>query len=612
MKNILRRKTSIVPLLIIMICILGFGTYFVFHMAIVSTTSENTEILKIMTDSMEHMKTNPLGFNWNESIQKNFLEYEKWWLMSFFLLVLVLYASQGIGKSEFHGIEHGSASWATENDLKPFRKPSSTIIGHRLYLQKYDPKKDYNQNRFVIGAPGTGKTFGDVKPNILLAQDNYIVTDIKGEILRDTAYRLTQEGYTIKVLNLISMADSMKFNPLKYIKEEEDVISLTDTFLRNTDNGNTTNEDGFWSKAEKALLQAIIFYIYKELPPEERTLSTCLKLLCINVDFETFDEKKAKNSLQILDSLYKELAERDPSHPAVSNYKIFKLSGGDTTAGILVGLAVRFSLFTVEKIKDLTSDDEMELDKLATEKIAIYCIIPETNRAFDLITAMFFSKLFEHVIWMADNVYNGSLPRRVKFIMDEFRNCGYIPNVDGYLSTVRSRNVSIHPYIQELSQLQEKYKDSWKAIIGCCDTFVFMGSPETETLKYISQKLDKTTVQVNSKSYNFGARGGRTESINYIERDLLKPNEISQLVTPEKQIVFVKATKPIFCDKFKTQKSKLYQYMPDRNNPNDPRRTDYKEIRKKQDLSNGKKEVQYYETIEMVTNGLNEILADLG
>lgn len=581
-------------------------------MAIVSTTSENTEILKIMTDSMEHMKANPLGFNWNEDIQKNFLEYEKWWLMSFFILILVLYASQGIGKSEFHGIEHGSASWATENDLKPFRKPSSTIIGHRLYLQKKDPRKDYNQNRFIIGASGTGKTFGDVEPNILLAKDNYIVTDIKGSILRDTAYRLSEEGYKIKVLNLISMAHSTRFNPFHYIKNDEDILILADTFLRNTDNGNTINEDGFWSKAERALLQAVMFYIYSELPPEERTLSTCLKLLCINVDFETFDEKKAKNSLQILDGLFKELAERNPSHPAIENYKIFKLSGGDTTSGILVGLAVRFSLFTVEKIKELTSTDEMELDKLATEKIAIFCIIPETNRAFDLITAMFFSKAFEYFIWMADNLYNGWSPRAVKFILDEFKNCGYIPNVDGYLSTIRSRNGSITPCIQELSQLQEKYKDSWKAIIGNCDTFVFMGSPEPDTLKYISQKLDKTTVQVNSKSYNFGSRGGRTESINYIERDLLKPNEITELVTPEKQILFVKATKPIFCDKFKTEKSKLYQYMPDRNNPDDPRRTDYKEIRKKQDLSNEKKEVQYYETIEMVTNGLNEILADLG
>lgn len=606
MKNIVKRKTSIAPLVIIALCVLGFGSYFVLHMAIV--TANKTEIIKIMSYAVEHMRNTPLSLTWNDSIQKTFLEYEKWWLLSFVVISLVIYSSQGIKKSEFHGIEHGSASWATDNDLKSFRKPSSTIIGHKLYLQKEDIKKDYNQNRFVIGAPGTGKTFCDVKPNLLLAKDNYIVTDIKGEILRDTGWRLKQQGYKIKVLNLVSMAHSMRFNPFHYIKEDDDILILADTFLKNTDSGKSTNEDGFWAKAELGLLQAIMLYIYRELPPEERNLPNCLKLLIIDVDLNSFDDKKAKKSLQVLDGLFQEVAERDPEHPAVQNYKIFKLSGGDTTSGILVGLAVRFSLFTVEKVKDLTSTDEMEIDKLATEKIAIFCIIPETNRAFDLITAMFFSKLFEYFIWMADNLHNGWSPRAVKFILDEFRNCGYLPNVDGYLSTIRSRNGSISPYIQELSQLQEKYKDSWKAIIGCCDTFIFMGSPETETLKYISQKLDKTTVQVNSKSYNFGARGGRTESINYIERDLLKPNEISEIVTPEKQILFVKATKPIFSEKFKSQKSKLYQYMPDRNNPNDPRRTDYTKIREKQDLSN----VQYYETIEMVTNGLDEILADLG
>lgn len=618
MKNIVRRKTSIAPLITIAICILGFGSYFVLHMAIVSTPS-NSEIVKIMSDAMEHMKNNPLGLTWNENIQKNFIEYEKWWLISFFVLVLIVYSSQGISKGEYAGIEHGSAEWANEIDNKYFKVKSNTIIGNKLYLRDEEPMKknkrlrkrikDYNYNRFIIGGPGSRKSFADIKPNILLALDNYIVTDVKGEIFQDTSERLKSEGYTIKVLNLIEPKYSMRFNPFNYVSEDNDIIILADTFMKNTENGKNVAGDSFWYKAEFSLLQALMFYIYKELSKEEWNFPNVLKLLLSAIQVEQDNKRnesvEINKKITVLDIIFGELEEKNPDHIALNAWKMFKLSAGETSSSIMVGLAVRFSIFTTDDIKTLTSTDEMELDRLAEEKVAIYLMIPDTHRTYDLISAMFFSQLLQYLIHKADFEYQHNdkrLPRHVKILADEFYNCGYWPNFPGLASTIRSRNISATPVIQELNQLKSKYKDNWQTIIGCCDTIIFMGSPENETREYISKMLGKTTVQVNSKSYNYGGRGGKTESINYIQRDLMSTDEL-RVMPPNKQIVFIKGTRAMYVDKFKTEESDIYKYFSDK--------ADYRNAIK-QDLSNGKNDVQYYETIEMVVNGLDDILADLG
>jgi len=427
--------------------------------------------------------------------------------------------------------------------------------------------KDYNLNQFIIGGPGSGKTFRKIKPDVLQANTNYIITDSKGEIYRDTSNYLRKKGYKIKVLNLISPEFSMGFNPFKYLKDDKDVLILVDTFINNTegDKQKTSSNDPFWTKAETALLQALIFYIWKELPSYEWNFSTVLKLLLYAS--QDMNPEAAEKSLAVLDMIFTELAKNKPNHEAVKCYQIFKLSSGQTSTSIMVCLAVRFSLFISKDIKNLTSNDEMELECLAKpdQKIALYIMISDSHRTFDVISAMFFSQMFQYLIYEADFVKGGSLDIHCRVLMDEFVNIGFIPFFDTYLSTIRSRNISATIIIQEITQLKAKYKDNWETIIGCCDTIIFMGSPANETREYISKTLGKTTVQQNTRSMSYGGKGGRSESVNYVQRDLMTPDEL-RVMDDIKQVLIIRAKRPIYIDKFKTERKSYYKYLSDKAN----------------------------------------------
>lgn len=614
MKNVISRKKSFAPLIIIGLCVLLLGSYFVLHMSIVSShTGANADIIKVMSDANNHIKSNPMGFKWDESIKKNFLEYEKWYLIFVGMIWLILYASKGVGRGEFEGIEHGSAEWATKNDLLYYRKKSNTIIGDRLYLKDEEPLKrkkkrikNYNYNSFLIGGPGSGKSFTFIKPNVLLAQDNYVITDVKGEIYQDTAHRLREQGYTIKVFNLIEPKYSMAYNPLAYIKEDNDILIIAEIFLRNTENGKASGGDAFWFQAEKSLLQALIFYVHHELPKEERNFSNVLKLLLSAIQVEQNEENaQTARKLTVLDMLFADLESKNPNHVALESWKIFKLSAGETEANIMVGLAVRFSIFTTEEIKRITKSDDMELDRLAEEKIAIYLMIPDSNRTLDLLSALFFTQLFYYMMRKADFEYpNKRLPRHVKILADEFYNCGTWPNFPGIASVIRSRNMAVHVVIQELSQIKSRYKDEWEAIIGCCDTLIFMGSPSQDTREYISRQLGPTTAKIKQESYS---RGGRTDNVNLIARPLMSADELRTKLPDEKQIILTKGTPAIFIDKFKTKRSKLYKYF--------DHKEDYKKIiQMKKPDKEFKEEIKESKEIDMqfIFDELEKVLADIG
>ena len=63
---------------------------------------------------------------------------------------------------------------------------------------------------------------------------SFIVTDPKGEILRSTGEMLKNNGYNVKVINLIDMEQSDCYNPFSYIREETDVIKLITNLIANT------------------------------------------------------------------------------------------------------------------------------------------------------------------------------------------------------------------------------------------------------------------------------------------------------------------------------------------------------------------------------------------
>jgi type IV secretion system protein VirD4 len=563
-KNVLgeNKKRDKLKIKLIFVCaFIIIAEYIALKFSMILTEYDNKSVIEIFNLFLENINSKPFDLTLDKEIISPFFKSQLG-VLGVGVFIFLLASSSSMKKGEFEGDEYGSASWANEKDLQNFRgKKDGIILGEKLFMDYRS--KDYNLNQFIIGGPGSGKTFRKIKPDVMQANTNYIITDSKGEIYRDTSNYLRKKGYKIKVLNLITPEYSMAFNPFKYLRDDKDVLILVDTFINNTEGDkekSSSSNEGFWIKAETALLQSLIFYIWKELPEYEWNFNTVLRMLLFAS--ENFTESAAHESLGILDKQFDALSKENDEHPALKCYKIFKLSAGQTASSIMIGLAVRFSIFISNDVEELTKEDEMELDLLAdkNQKIALYIMISDAHRTFDVISAMFFSQLFQYLIYMADFVKGGSLDNHCRVLMDEFINIGFVPYFDTYLSTIRSRNISATIILQEITQLKTKYKDNWETIIGCCDTTIYLGSPANETREYLSKVLGKTTVQQNNRSVSFGGKGGRSESVSFVQRDLMTPDEL-RVIEDAKQVVIIRALKPIFIDKFKTEKREYYKWL---------------------------------------------------
>lgn len=264
------------------------------------------------------------------------------------------------------------------------------------------------------------------------------------------------------------MDKSDKYNPLIYIKDEKDILSLINNIIINTNDKKNKSSGDFWEKAERALLQALVAYVYYEAPNEEKNLNTVMELLRLAEVREDNEDFKSP-----LDILFEELKERDPNHFACKQYDLFKLAAGKTAKSILVSVGVRLSPFYINSVSDLISDDTLYLDTVGSEKTALFVIIPDEDTTFNFLAAIMYQQMFNVLIHRADTEYGGRLPFHVRCLLDEFANIGQIPNFEIYIATIRSREISVSVVLQNLAQIKSMYKDSWETITGNCDTLLF-------------------------------------------------------------------------------------------------------------------------------------------
>lgn len=471
-------------------------------------------------------------------------------------------------KNYMPGIEHGSAEWGESKDIKPLMDPDpqrniilTATEGISLHSTK-DPEYNRNKNVLVIGGAGSGKTRFYVKPNIMQMHSSYVITDPKGEILRDCGKMLQDNGYKLKVLNLIEMDKSDFYNPFNYIKDEKDILKLVNNLITNTTSPGSKSSDEFWTKAETALLQALFGYVLYETLPNERNIGTVLKLLRLAEAKE--EDESFKSGLDII---FEELKERTPDHFAVKQYDIFKLAAGKTAKSILVTLGVRLSPFYIEAVEHLLSDDTMELENIGEEKTALFIIIPDSDPTFNFIAAIMYQQLFDILFYKADHEHDGRLPFPVRFILDEFANIGRIPNFVTYVATMRSREISVNVILQNLSQLKSTYKDSWETIVGNCDSILFLGGSEESTLEYVSKRIGKTTI--DNRNINETKGQSASYSLNYqiLGRDLITPDEVGRMPNSE-CILLIRGLKPFKSQKYDIESHPNYQKIGESNKNN--------------------------------------------
>lgn len=480
------------------------------------------------------------------------------------LIKFIVYSKGKNAKKFRQGKEYGSARWGTRKDIEPYmdEKFQNNILltqTERLTMngRPANPKYARNKNVLVIGGSGSGKTRFYVKPNLMQMHSSYCVTDPKGTIVLECGKMLEDNGYEIKILNTINFKKSMKYNPFAYIRSEKDILKLVQTIIANTKGEGEKAGEDFWVKAEKLYYTALIGYIWYEAPREEKNFATLLDMIDaseVREDDETY--------MNPIDRLFEALEKKESTHFAVKQYKKYKLAAGKTAKSILISCGARLAPFDIRELRELMSEDELELDTLGDRKTALFVIISDTDDTFNFVVSIMYSQLFNLLCDKADDVYGGRLPVHVRCLLDEFANIGLIPKFEKLIATIRSREISASIILQAQSQLKAIYKDNADTIVGNCDSTLFLGGKEKTTLKELSETLGKETIDL----YNTSETRSNQKSfgLNYQKtgKELMSQDEIT-VMDGGKCIFQLRGVRPFLSDKFDITKHKNYKLLED-------------------------------------------------
>ena len=441
--------------------------------------------------------------------------FKGWLAANLFIGVIIVVAYSAAKRKDRIGDTGGTSRFISSGETKRYLayKYMPGIIfgqvGTKPVILK--PNAPGNRNVAVFGPPGSMKSAGYMRNNLFQAVRSgwsVIVTDPKGELVRDYKNYFVKKDYTVKVFNLVSMLNSDRWNPLAEVNDDISAQNFCNIVIANTSVPGRKGGDLFWDRAEMNLLKALVLYVVHELPPNNKNLGALYTLLACG------DSKE-------LDNLFAGLS---PTHPSRLPYNLFLETSGTVRSGVIIGLGTRLEVFQNRLVRELTADDDIDLELPGKEKCAYFCIISDTESSFDFLASLFFSFLFTKLTKLADRQKNGVLEVPVNFLMDEFCNISGIPDFEKKISTMRGRGIACSVIFQNIPQLMRTYPDrTWEIILGDCDYWLILGAREKASAGYISDIIGNTTVEKQSDKRPKGIEG------------VINPWEGSITTSPEKR-----------------------------------------------------------------------------
>ena len=480
---------------------------------------------------------------------------------------LLIYCKTKKAKKYRPDAEYGSARWGTPKDIAPFTDPkfenNVILTGTEFLTMNTRPKipaNARNLNCCIIGSSGSGKTRFWLTPQLLQASAgknggcSYVVVDPKGGVLSQVGSFLQKRGYRIKVFNSIDFSKSMHYNPLVYIRNEVDILKFVNALIGNT-KGEGKESDPFWEKSERLLYCALIAYIIFEGPAEDRNMNTLVDMIS-GMEVKEEDD----DFMNAVDYMFAGLEKRKPDCFAVKQYKKYKLASGKTARSILISCGARLAPFDIPQLREIMSYDEMELGRMGDRRTATFFVISDTDSTYNFLVALAFSQMFNLLCERADNVHGGRLPHHVRVLWDEAANTGQVPELQKLVAVIRSREISLCLFYQQMAQCKAIYKDNAETILGNMDSVIFLGGRESSTIKEISENwLGKATIYMQTE----GRSRGQSESFNLktqrLGRELMTPAELATM-PGDKCILQLRGLPPFFSHKYDLKQHPNYKY----------------------------------------------------
>ena len=473
----------------------------------------------------------------------------------------------------------GSSDWGkpeSTNKYKEKELEKNQIFTNTEMFSKNMRISKKNRHVVLVGKPGCGKSRKYFKPNLLNANgETFVVTDPKGELVRDCGMSLINKGYDIRVLNLVQKWKSDHFNPLLYIKKvnksdensneikewiaEDDVMILINYLMQNTKSETIESNTGdpFWEKAEMVFLQAIIYYVIFNFPLEQRNFKTVLELIRL--------AEPDKNGSSTLTNMFKAWEQKDPDNIGVKQWNHFKVSASSPKmmSTIIMTASSRLAPFNISEVEKMTVDDTMELERIGKAgeegRIAYFIITSPNDSSFNFLANIMYTQIFSMIDYNA-SLNNGSLATPCQIFCDEWAQLGVIPRYLENLAYVRGLNCGITTCLQSLSQLKKVYKENWETALDCSDFILFMGSGSKETLEYFCTMLGKKTWYKKSSGRTYSKQGSSSYNWDIVGRELALVDELGRM--PEGHcILLVSGMKPFYSESYNLNKHPRYNEL---------------------------------------------------
>ena len=467
---------------------------------------------------------------------------------------------------------HGTAGFLTRREAErnfevtDARKTAQDILGAFPDGKVFTLGKDtrLNSNLAVCGASGTGKSRSISRNLIFQAArrgESVIITDPKSELYESMAPYLRDQGYIVKVFNLVNMDHSDSWNCLGEVTSELAAQTFAEVVLSNTSGD---NPDPFWYSAELNLLKALVLYVATEEPEERRNFATIYDLLCQEREGGLTSRMKAASSMVRSDATGKNI----PASPAWPPYSLYLQASEAVRANVIIGLGSKLQVLQNQEVRNITSYSEIDLELPGKKKCAYFCIVSDQDNTFNFLSSLFFSFLFIRLIHYADSeTPNGMLQPKVKFVLDEFPNCMTIPDFTKKVSVIRSRGCSVAVFFQNIGQMKNRYpQDQWQEILGACDSTVFLGCTDLLSAQYFSDRTGVASVDVKSNARelntlrmtNFVPEYRETNST--VRRQLMTQDEILRMPIDE-ELIFIRGMKPLQAVRFDYSKHPEYRKL---------------------------------------------------
>lgn len=461
-------------------------------------------------------------------------------------------------------IAYGSEDWGNAEDVTKRRankdESCNRIISKNLRIDTQGADKASNNNMVVVASSGKFKTTSVVVPNLLAGGANKIVLDVKGELMRNYGLYLKEKGYTIRCLNLKYPEQSDRYNPFAYIQTEEDIIKLIANIQKSLTPPDAMKGEPFWDEGVALYLQAVFYYEWWYAKKEGRTgtFNNVLKLVNDEAKKDTSRPvEKGKQPPTLLQIKMDKLADEDsPDNPAVRDYRKLKDGAAETVHSIIIITNAKLKLCETKALKRIFEDDDMHLTEYATgvggtldkpnkNKLITFLCVDDSDQSYNFVCSMLYSQALTILMRMADNNLGGSLPIPLELWLDEFYAGARPADCAQLMGVIRSRNISMIPILQSVSQLKDLYQGEKAEIIhDNCPIFWFGGCGQgaIETQKAISELLGKATVDIASDGSN-----GNNKSTNYQKtgRELMTPAEIKNM-DKHYCIIFLEDERPIY------------------------------------------------------------------